>query len=61
MSEVRILTDREKVCAWLDSINEQDPAMRHSVMDACAEDPEARKYYVRRWEQDCNVKITLTI
>lgn len=39
-------TPRELINWWLDKINEQDPGCRAEVVDACAADPEARKYYV---------------
>jgi hypothetical protein len=41
-------TDRKKVEAWLDSIQEFDPAIRAEVLDACAKDKEARAYFVMR-------------
>lgn len=43
-------SDRQKVEAWLDKINEHDPACRAEVMEQCAKDREARAYYVSRYE-----------
>lgn len=40
------LTDRQKVCAWLDKIGEHDPACLSEVLEACAKDASARAYYV---------------
>jgi hypothetical protein len=46
-------TDRSKINKWLDKINEKDQAIRDEVLDNCAKDIESRKYYVKRYEQDC--------
>lgn len=46
-------SDRQKVIAWLDSINEHDPACREEVLQHCKDDIEARGYYVGRHESDC--------
>jgi len=45
-------SDRTKVNAWLDRINETDEACRAEVLDQCAKDPEARAYYVMRSEEE---------
>lgn len=44
------MTDRQKVNAFLDSINEHDPAIRAEVLDQCAKDGCARAYYIARYE-----------
>ena len=44
-------TDRKKVNDWLDRIGETDPKCREEVLQACAKDLDARKYYVRLAEQ----------
>ena len=44
-------SDRAKVSAWLDHINEHDEATRAEVLDACANDIEARKYFVSRHDE----------
>lgn len=46
-------TDREKINKWLDKIGERDQAIRDEVLYNCAKDIEARRYYVKRFEQDC--------
>jgi len=48
------LTDRQKVEAWLDLIQEFDPAIRAEVLEQCKTDIEARRYYVMRSEEVCN-------
>lgn len=45
-------TDRAKVLAWLAHINETDQRCIAEVMEACTNDPEARKYYLMKYEQD---------
>lgn len=45
------LSDREKVNAWLDHIEEFDPECRKEILDMCASDPESRKYFVGRFEE----------
>jgi len=47
-------SDRAKVNAWLDHINETDLACRAEVLQQCAEDKSAREYYLKRYEEDCN-------
>ncbi len=44
-------SDRQKVNLWLDSIGETDPECRREVLDHCAKDPDARAYYVSRYEE----------
>jgi len=44
-------SERAKVNAWLDRINETDEACRAEVLERCAKDPEARAYYVMRSEE----------
>jgi hypothetical protein len=39
-------TDRQRVEAWLDSIQEFDAECRAEVLRACVENIGARKYYV---------------
>jgi len=39
-------TDRQKVEAWLDFINEHCPATRAEVLEYCAKDQSARAYFV---------------
>ena len=51
-TETSIKTDRAKVNAWLDRINETDEACRAEVLERCAKDPEARAYYVMRSEEE---------
>ena len=46
-------TDRAKVLAWLDLINEQDRTCRREVLDQCASDKEARRYYLMQY--DCAI------
>lgn len=46
-------SDRAKVNAWLDHINETDEACRAEVLEQCAKDKEARVYYVNRYKEDC--------
>ena len=45
------ITDRQKVESWLDSIEENDEAIRAEVLAHCAKDKSAREYYVRRWQE----------
>jgi hypothetical protein len=44
-------TDRAKVNKWLDSIGEVDPYCRAEVLEQCKDDPDARAYYVSRYEE----------
>lgn len=46
-------TDRAKINAWLDHINEHDPTCRAEVLESCAKDTDARAYYVKRYTEDC--------
>ncbi len=43
------MTDREMVLAWLASINETDQLCVNEVIEQCKNDPEARKYYVEKY------------
>jgi hypothetical protein len=43
-------SDRAKVNAWLDKIGEHEDACRAEVLEQCKNDPEARAYYVGRYE-----------
>ena len=45
-------TDRAKVMAWLSHINEFCQEIIDEVIDACVKDPEARKYFVARHDED---------
>lgn len=45
-------TDRAKVNKWLDSIGEFDEECRAEVLAQCKDDPEARAYYLGRFEND---------
>ena len=47
-------TVREKVDAWLDSIQCTDQAERDEVLDHCAKDAGARAYYVGRYNEKEN-------
>lgn len=55
IERLQMQSDRQKVNAWLDHIGEQDPACRNEILENCAKDPEARAYYVGRYEQDCRI------
>ena len=46
-------SDRAKVNAWLDHIQEFDAECRAEVLAQCETDKEARAYYVGRYEEDC--------
>ena len=46
-------TDRAKVSAWLDHINETDEVCRAEVIAQCESDKDARAYYVSRFNEDC--------
>ena len=46
------MTDRQKVLAWLKFINEDDQTIIDDVIHHCKTDPEARKYFVARHEED---------
>lgn len=46
-------SDRQKINAWLDHIQEFDKATRDEILKMCASDIEARKYYVKRYNEDC--------
>ena len=45
-------TERVKVLAWLAHIKEFDQRCIDEVIDQCKADPEARAYYLMRYEQD---------
>lgn len=45
------MTERQKVLAWLASIGETDQACIDEVIDQCKNDPEARAYYVFRYNE----------
>lgn len=47
------VSDRAKVNKWLDFIQEFDEACRNEVLEQCAKDTDARRYYVQRYEEDC--------
>lgn len=49
------MSDREKVLKWLEAINETDPECINEVIEQCASDPQARAYYVGRYEQMLNL------
>ncbi len=46
-----IVSDRQKVNEWLDHIQEFDREARKEVLDMCSSDPEARKYFVSRFNE----------
>ncbi len=46
------MTDRQKVLAWLKFINEDDQTIIDDVIHHCKTDPEARKYFVARHDED---------
>lgn len=46
-------SDRSKVEAWLDHIKCFYEDERQEVLDKCASDPDAKKYFVMRYNQDC--------
>lgn len=46
MNVIKPQTAKELINWWLDHINENDPACRGEVLDACKADPEARKDYI---------------
>lgn len=46
------MTNREKVYAWLNHINETDQTIIDEVIDHCRADAGARTYYVRRYDED---------
>lgn len=52
LQRIQVNSDRLKVNAWLDSINCTNKAERQEVLDMCAADIEARKYYVMRYETE---------
>ena len=52
IERLRANSERAKVNAWLDRINETDEACRAEVLERCAKDPEARAYYVARSEEE---------
>lgn len=45
-------TNRTKVLAWLAHIKEADPLCIGEVINECKANPEARTYYLMRYEQD---------
>lgn len=45
-------TDRAKVMAWLAHIGETDQIIIDDVIHHCKTDPEARKYFVARHDED---------
>lgn len=47
------ISDRQKVNAWLNYIQETDQACRDEVLELCAKDKEARAYFIRLYEIDC--------
>ena len=48
------LSNRAKVGKWLDHINETNLAIREEVLQACKDDKDAARYFVGRYERDCN-------
>lgn len=46
------MTDREKVMAFLAHIGETDQIIIDDVIYHCKNDPEARKYFVSRHDED---------
>lgn len=46
-------SERAKINKWMDKIGESEQAIRDEVLDNCAKDIEARKYYVGRFESEC--------
>ena len=51
---IAAITDRQKVSAWLAFIREVNPQMIEEVMALCSKDPDARRYFVMRYNQDIN-------
>lgn len=45
-------SDRMKVLAWLKHIKEDDQRCVDEVINDCKANPEARAYYLMRYEQD---------
>ena len=50
IERLRVAADLKKVNDWLDRIQEHDPACRKEVLDMCEKDPEARAFYVAKYE-----------
>lgn len=48
------INDRQKVNLWLDHINETDELIRADVLEKCANDEDARQYFVGRYEHRGN-------
>lgn len=46
------MTDRAKVLAWLSHIGETGERCITEVIESCIKDPEARKYYLSRYDED---------
>ncbi len=46
------MTDRQKVLYWLTYINEFCQEIIDGVIEHCKTDPEARKYFVARHDED---------
>lgn len=51
MTKLKEKSDREKVLIWLQSIGEDDPRCIAEVIEQCAKDVEARKYYLSRYNE----------
>ena len=45
------LDDRSKVLAWLAHIGETSQSCINEVIEQCQNDPDARKYYVGRYNE----------
>lgn len=46
----------EKVGKWLDVIGAKDKQERDEVLHLCATDENAKRYYMKRWEDDVSKK-----
>jgi hypothetical protein len=48
IERVQAMANRSRVNAWLTHIGEHDNAIRDSVLEDCATNPESRIYYLER-------------
>lgn len=46
-------TDCNKIETWLNFIGETDAVIRCEIIDGCRKDIETRKYFVKRYTEDC--------
>jgi len=52
IERVQAIADRQKINKLLDHWRVTNKQERNEVIDRCAEDVDARKYYVRRYEEE---------